>query len=65
MNGGGLGKGFNGIPGRGVETKTSGSACYDSDFAFEGEDAFEILDLHLGFCFGCHLGSIEAGQDCR
>ena len=50
-------KGICSIPGRGVETKTSGSACYNGDFAFEREYVLKVFELDLGFCFGCHLGT--------
>jgi hypothetical protein len=41
-------RGGKGLRGGGAEAEAAGAAGYDGDFAFEGEEGWEIVEL----CFG-------------
>ena len=50
---GGIGE--EGVPRCSMQTEAARTACYDGDFAIEGEDGGEVFEAGLGFCFGGHF----------
>ena len=49
------------IPRCSMQSQPSRAACDDCDFAIEGKDVLEVIELNLSFCFGFggHLGSVK------